>query len=330
MRTNSLLLRGVPCVLLAVLGGGCDPAVVDPLPVPPEGAGFQLHTEPLYVPPGTENQDCYFFRIPSGGETFVHRILMRQTQGTHHMNIFRVKTQLELRGDNGTIIRGGNDTTNPCWKSANWADWPLVVNTQSSEPGKETTDFTLPPGVVHRFEPGELIMMQSHYVNATTQDTPGPAQVWVNFEYLPKDQVKAELGTLFATNQNIEICPGQTRYFEKVCRTTQPVTVVAANGHFHSRGVRFQMNTWDEAAGKGPLFYDNTAWDDPIMATNLAVQIPAGGGVLYRCEFKAPADSCGDPTKNCCYRFGPKVETSEHCNAFVYYYPRVGTDLPCF
>ena len=38
----------------------------------------------------------------------------------------------------------------------------------------------------------------------------------------------------------------------------------------------------------------------------------------------ARADGCSclqDPT-NCCYKFGPIVETSEHCNAFVYYYPK--------
>lgn len=316
------------------LGAGCPAEMtpaIEPLPPPAAGQGFQLKTEAVTVAAGQENQDCYFFRVPpDGAEVFVHRFLMRQRRGSHHMNIFRVKTIKGLSGEDGTVVRGGNDNTNPCWISSNWSDWPLVVNTQASEPGRETTDFTLPPGVAHKFQPGELLMLQSHYVNATTQVTPSAGEVWVNFEYIPKAEVQAEVGTLFATNQNIEICPGDSKFYEKVCRTPKPVTVIGANGHFHSRGTRFQMNVWEEATGKGQLFYDNTSWDDPVMAVNLNVAIPANAGIVYRCEFKVPSTTCGDPNNKCCFKFGPKVETSEHCNAFVYYYPKGDTDLPCF
>jgi hypothetical protein len=310
----------------------CSPTngEVEPLPPPPAGAGFQLRTTPLTIEPGTENQDCYFFRVPADRAVFVNRIVMRQTPGTHHLNIFRVRTLLDLKGEDGTVVRGGNDVKNPCWQSNNWADWPLIANTQSSEPGNATTTYRLPDGVAHKLAAGELLMLQSHYVNATTQRTPGPAQVWVNFEYLPTGEVKAEMGSLFATNQNIDICPGQSRFFEKVCRLPQAVTVVGANGHFHSRGTRFSMHVWDELQGKGAMFYDSYSWDDPVMATDLSVKVPERGGILYRCEFKAPPDSCGDPDRGCCFRFGPKVETSEHCNAFVYYYPKLDTDIPCF
>lgn len=334
---NSSLAHRAAALLCAVAvcgSGACKPPEappeLEPLPPPAQGEGFQLKTQAVRVDAGQENQDCYFFRVPASDDAYVNRIVMRQRPGTHHMNIFRVRTQLGLTGEDGTVVRGGNDVKNPCWVSANWADWPLVVNTQISEPGKETTDFTLPDGVAHRFAPGELLMLQSHYVNATTQVTPDVGEVWVNFEYYPKAKVTAELGTLFATNQNIKICPGQSKFFEKTCRVPSAVTVVAANGHFHSRGSLFQIFSWDEVAGKGAKFYESTAWQDPPMTTGLSVGIPQNGGVVYRCEFKAPADSCGNPNDGCCFAFGPKVETSEHCNAFVYYYPKLATDIPCF
>lgn len=326
-----VFLRCLPAFLLSCLVPACAPSGVEPLSPPPSGQGFQLKTQATAIPAGKENQDCYFFRVPAtGGDVYVNRILMRQRPGTHHMNIFRVRTVLGLKGEDGEVVRGSDDAKNPCWVSSNWADWPLVVNSQISEPGKSDTSFDLPEGVAHRFAPGELLMLQSHYVNASTQKTPDVGEVWVNFETLPKDQVRAELGTLFATNQNLMVCPGQQRAFEKVCRTPRPVTVVGANGHFHSRGTRFSMFTWDEKNGTGQQFYESTRWDDPPMATGLNVQVPENAGITYRCEFSAPADSCGDPSKGCCFTFGPKVETSEHCNAFVYYYPRIDTDLPCF
>ena len=325
---RAALLPLLTCALLT----GCAPVAesLQPLDAPETGAGFQLKTQPLSLPAGTENQDCYFFRVPAQTDVFVRRILMRQSSGTHHMNIFRVRTVVGLSGEDGTIVKGGSDLKNPCWVSSNWSDWPLVANTQTSEPGKYTTDFTLPEGVAHKFVPGELLMLQSHYVNATTQQTPQVAEVWVNFEYTPAEKVTAEVGTLFATNQNIRICPGENKFFEKVCRVPRPVTVIGANGHFHSRGTHFQMNVWDEQNGKGAQFYQSDEWNDPPMATGLSVPIPQNAGVLYRCEFQAPPTSCGNPSDSCCFTFGPKVEVNEHCNAFVYYYPKLNTDLPCF
>ena len=38
---------------------------------------------------------------------------------------------------------------------------------------------------------------------------------------------------------------------------------------------------------------------------------------------------CADPADSCCATFGPHVETQEHCNAFVYYYPKLD-DATCF
>lgn len=303
---------------------------IDPLPPPSASEGFQLKTVPVQVAAGQENQDCYFFRVPSASEAWVNHIVLRQRAGSHHLNIFRVKTIVNLSGEDGTVVKGGNDLKNPCWVSSNWADWPLVINSQSSVPGAETVDYTLPEGVAHKFAPGELLMLQTHYVNATTQVTPDVGEAWVNFEYYPTSKVTAELGTLFATNQNLKICPGESKFYEKTCRLPQPATIVAANGHFHSRGTRFSMFSWDEVAGKGGQFYDSSSWSDPVMATGLSVSVPQNGGVLYRCEFQAPSDSCGNPANGCCFTFGPQVETNEHCNAFVYYYPRINTDIPCF
>src|SRR5581483_1896713 len=137
-------------------------------------------------------------------------------------------------------------------------------------------------------------------------------------------------GTLFATNQNIQVCPGDNKFFEKTCRVPNAVTIVGANGHFHSRGTRFSIFQWDQNSGKGPMFYDNTSWDDPLMATGLSVPIPEMAGIVYRCEFQVPSTACGDPANNCCFKFGPKVETSEHCNAFVYYYPKADSAINCF
>jgi hypothetical protein len=297
----------------------------------PPQAGFQLATAVWDVPKGTEQQRCYFFRVPGSGTTplWVDRIVAAQNPGSHHLNVFRVKTIVALDGEDGAMVDGGE-----CWKSGNWADWPLVINSQESTPGHNVVDWKLPQGVAHRFTPGEKLMLQTHYVNASTQSTPGRAKALVNFNFAAQvDPPLQELGTVFATDQNIRICPGDTnKSFSATCRfaRSQAVTVVAANGHFHSRGVRFTMVSVDgQNAPTGPDFYLSTEWADPVWTHDLSVSVPQGGGVGYTCTFTMAPDQCGDPADSCCATFGGHVETQEHCNAFVYYFPKQD-DATCF
>ena len=69
----------------------------------------------------------------------------------------------------------------------------------------------------------------------------------------------------------------------------------------------------------------------------------ANGGISWTCDYHwSPSPACADgcscltppkptaPMGDCCYGFGGVVETSEHCNAFVYYYPKIAaTDISC-
>jgi hypothetical protein len=288
--------------------------------------GFQIGTDIIDVAPGAETQQCYFFEVPFDRPVDVHRITLAQNIGSHHMNVFRVKSVVNLDGAPGEVVKDGE-----CWKSPNWADWPIVANSQSS--GEE--DWELPAGVALKLAPREKLMLQSHYVNATTQTTPTHGKGLVNFYGLPEGSQTEELGTLFATNQNIEICPGNPApQFSATCPLAKegPITVVAAAGHFHSRGKRFTMNTYSSTTGAaGEQFYESTAWNEPPFTRDLNVQIPMGDQIQWTCEYTPLTEGqCGDPAKNCCYTFGGLVETQEHCNAFVYYYPRGSTDRNCF
>lgn len=325
-------------VVATTLLGACEqdrpgaPLPIEDVELDPPASpadGFQYAMPPYDVAAGSEVQNCYFFEAPYDEDVCIGRIVVEQNPGTHHMNVFRLGTRLDLWGEPGDVVEGGSDLTSPCWRSGNWADWPLLVNSQQSDPQDTTYDWTLPGGVAHRLKAREVLMLQSHYVNANTQ-AGDRAVVLVNFERVPCDGVQ-EVGTLFATNQGIDICPGDEDVtFSASCGNDFPrdVTVIAANSHFHSRGTHFDIETYDPIEGTyGAPFYENTAWDHPLMATDLDVTIPAGQRVGWHCSYTyqppvAPA-SCSNLGEGCCYQFGPVVETSEHCNVFVYYYPKI-------
>jgi hypothetical protein len=321
--------------------------------------GFSLRIPDFAVPSGAEVQDCYFFHMPDlnhGQDMWFSEIKTAISSGSHHMNIFRVKTIVNLdptKGDaimlgnlSATVVRGGPPATGDCWKSANWADWPIVANSQNSNPSDPYTDWVLPDGVAHRVAPGELLMLQTHYVNATTQKTPATARVGVNFYNFKGTGTPMELGTLFATQQSIRVCQSNpTPTFSGTCRFAMAsnIKIAATNGHFHSRGRKFDVFTWDGMSTTAPpdaqRYYESLTWDDPPMMTGLSVDVPANGGIYWTCtyQWEPPASGCDavnardkQMANDCCYTFGPIVETSEHCNVFAYYWPKGASDVGCF
>lgn len=367
MRTATL---GLLSMTLGAFSCGPPPVSMPDMAIAPDVVlakpdhGFQLATDSTPVPSGQELQACYFFKAPdlnNGQPYYVNKIEVAQNVGSHHMNLFRQGTVAALKGPNadGTGKVEGWNGMGPCFKpSSNWADWPLIVNSQIPSQTKNgaTVNYVLDlsqnekkDNVAYKFTPGEMLMMQSHFVNATTQTTPGRAFALVNlYQDMDASNLK-EVGTLFATEQSISICKAKpTPEFTGYCHINthnQPVTILAANGHFHSRGKNFTIQTWDGMntdPTAGTKFYQSSTWDEPPMATGLNVAVPTGtnnvfGGVSWTCGFQwAPSPACADGCSclkdpvNCCYGFGPVVETSEHCNAFVYYYPKLDkTDINC-
>src|SRR5579859_7616160 len=103
-----LLLATAPLALLL----GCSPSNTTPNPpdpsvlaVPPTGQGFQMTTQEISVPSGTEEQDCYFFKVSDLAKSNgldptqpvnLHRVENAPREGSHHMNVFRVRTIYNL------------------------------------------------------------------------------------------------------------------------------------------------------------------------------------------------------------------------------------------
>jgi hypothetical protein len=366
----ALLPAGFASIACTFHAVGTPPAdATDPsaLAAPPPGQGVQMKTDAFKVPAGTENQSCYFYKVSELAAAAgmdptkpvdVHRVQAVQRAGTHHMNLFRVRTIKNLDPAKGSPQVGLNGM-GECFVSSNWSDWPLIANTQQSG----TQDWSYPDGVVNELDPDETLMLQTHYVNAQTQGTPdGVGQVAINLYSIAASDVKAQIGTLFATNQQIRICKDNpTPSFSSGCQfnSPNPVTVIGANGHFHSRGKEFDIYAWDgTTAGTPPesaRFYRSTTWNEPPMlhSPDLAVQVPPMGGVVYECSYdwQDPGPETNDaltcanldaydmakplpppattPAPDCCYRFGPQVDLNEHCNAFVYYYPKQD-NVTCF
>jgi hypothetical protein len=335
-----------------------QPTVPSQLTPPPSGQGVQMMTNAFTVAAGEEIQSCYFFKVSdllaaNGMDPTqpleLHRVQVVQNPGSHHMNLFRVRTIVDLDPAAGSPQVGINGV-GPCFIASNWSDWPLVANTQVE--GNE--DWSYPDGVANELDPSETLMLQTHYVNAEGQESASGiiGQVGVDLYAMDPTTVQYQMGTIFATNQTIRICEGNpTPSYSASCQinAASPVTIVGANGHFHYRGKEFDMFVWDGTSAATPdesaRFYQSLDYADPPMlhSPDLERLVPASGGVVYTCSYQWQdpsvltngVDTCatlnaidaqqfGTPPseQDCCYTFGPQEDVNEHCNAFIYYYPK--------
>lgn len=277
-------------------GGGTPPPDALVLAPPPPGEGVQLHIGPFDVPQGAEIQRNFYLKLPSDVDVDINRIQVAMREGSHHLNMF--KTDKESQPDHAE-----DDFT-----QLNFEKYELFAGNQNP-----AMDWSLPAGVGIRMKARQQLVIQSHYVNATTQKTPGKAEARINLWFAKPGQTMALLGTLFANNRRINIPPRSSVSFSQWFIWKRDVKIAAMTGHFHSRGKRFYVARWNGASETEAL-YESKNWEEPPFRTfGEGIPIAAGTGIRFTTDFVNNSDLN--------ITFGPRVEVNEHANLFLYFYP---------
>jgi hypothetical protein len=290
---------------LLALGAGCPGPVRDvaglALDPPLPGAGVQIRIGPFDVPRGAEIQRNFYSKLESDQEVDVNRVEIVMRDGSHHLNLFKTgkEDQLDHYEDDFTQL--------------DFERYDLFAGSQS-----RTLDWRMPPGVGIRFAKRQQLVVQSHYVNASTQQTPGRAEALINLWFARPGEVKHRMGTLFANNRRLNLPPGCG--VDSPCSFSQwfvwkrDVFVAAMTGHFHSRGKRFVVAGWDGARETG-MVYESQNWEDPPFRVfeGAGVPIAKDTGIRFTAEYVNRSPET--------ITFGPRVETNEHANLFLYFYP---------
>jgi hypothetical protein len=304
----------------------------------PDSGGFQLALPNVTVPAGQQRAFCLFAEVPdvhaNGDKVWISRWQIAMDPHAYELVVYRVKTVVTLDGEPGTLVSDG-----ACLNPANWADWVLVANSQQRISGEEITDYDLPEGVGHAFEPHERLMLQVRFVNNGTSDVSGRAGI--NF-HGARNTPSKELGTLRASMRSMRVCQtNPTPTFGGTCQIFGSATVIAANGQQHSRGKDLSIYAWDGTSLDLPpdadRFYESKTWDHPPMSQGLSRALPENGGIRYSCGYQwseppSPV-TCEDVNiveakrapgskPDCCYTFGDDLKRDEECSVFVYYFPK--------
>jgi hypothetical protein len=200
--------------------------------------------------------------------------------------------------------------------------------------------------VAFKFDPFQKILAQIHFVNSGQQTAPigGMACINLHAAYDPSE-APLTMGTMFGQNVFIVLPPRSTTIWDygvtfDTFGIDDEMKIAAVNGHFHWRGRTFEVRLWDgqnknrdgspvgcrpcspgqtsgefDRMGIQNRVYLSDNWDEPPFATysDSPIVVPPGWGIIYRTTYVN--------NTNQTIIFGPHVETEEHSNLFVYFYP---------
>ncbi len=276
------------------------------LAAPPAGEGFQIVLGPFDVPAGQEVQNNFYMKLPVDTDVYITKVEFKFNPGSHHCTIFKSDTA-DIPNDPGQPYHLESN-----FNALQWDSWDMVCASQV-----DSFTWTLPPGVAIHLKGRQQLDIQSHYVNASTQQTAnGHGKVIVNFWTTPKSNVTSLVGAVFSNNKKIDLMPhtGAT-YLKVVNAWPAAANLILMTGHFHSRGKSFVVGHWDSPNHRlRDTIYSNQTWDEPPVTPVVpTLAVSPGDSLAYVCSYENRTDNE--------IKFGGHVETEEHANLFLFYYP---------
>jgi hypothetical protein len=275
--------------------------------IPPPGALPDItYTMESTVAPGGEALMCIYVAMPTNrGVIAVPSAESQFTPGSHHL--------LAYRTDLTSIPVGTTTAPFPC------ADGAWMVHERGSYYEAQTpmSRRDLPPGVAHRFQPGEVVVIQTHYLNPATDPLDAHAQLTLHT--VDVSTVPQEAGSIMFTNVNISVPPGGTARSTMSCTLPSDFNPALLWSHMHKQGVNFIATTDDPTAVAtlGTLYHEMD-WDEPHPRSypySPPATLHAGTHITFSCDYNNPTSRT--------LTFGQSAETNEMCILHGMYWPRM-------
>jgi hypothetical protein len=267
-------------------------------------AGPDVHlTMKATVASGTEQLLCQFVVMPAT-KRYVVSADHHYTPGSHHMLLYRTDvTTLD------STMMGVED----CYEGAGGT---IMSHVRGVLYGSQEPDgmMQMPAGVGFELASNEVLLLQSHYLNATTATV--NTEVEVNLHTITDaSQIQSLAGTLFYYDPFIDVPPGMTATANARCTLSHDITLLGVFPHYHARGVGYQayLDAPSSAPAASP-FYTSTDWSHPAEWNGGPMQITAGTAIRWYCDYD---NTMGGSE----YFQGPSALTNEMCMFTGGYYP---------
>jgi len=268
---------------------------------------YTVTFDPVAVPPGTERTQCIVKRLGNDDMIRVHQIHNVLPNGSHHLIVYRTNDTEEKLAPYD--CQPFADTLDPSKGS------PVMITQKHDE------TLTLPDNVAFTMQPGQMVRLEMHYINATFEELQiGATSTFIT---MPEADFKDEADFLFIGNPDIKIAAHSTATlgptFMKVPDTFNGVKFFGITGHTHQWGTNVTVAKADAQTGPDTSVYDVPNWlwsEPPTVYHDPPFEVPAGGGFRFTCSWdNKSASQVG---------FGESAN-DEMCFFWAYYYPSKGS-----
>jgi hypothetical protein len=265
---------------------------------------LKLSVRPGKVKKGQETQQCWPAKFPLKEDAEVNRIQIFVKGGSHHVHLYRP-------------YPGVTDyPPKNCPFAIDFSKWQLVAATQSP-----VLDWQLPPDVGINFKGRQPLLIQTHFVNTESLTVKGRPRAKMYLHTMPRGSAKAFGGALFGQDRTVEVPPGASTVYGRCAMTgtgptARPMTIMALTGHYHFRGIKFELFRTLADGSMGERIYLSEGYADPIFqqyGSDAPLVLQAGEGLEWRCSYLNNTSET--------FKFGPNTAMDEHCNFFGFYYP---------
>jgi hypothetical protein len=297
-------------------GDGVDAsadAATGPLEPPAAGTGIQYEMQTT-IPAGVEDERCKFVVAPAEG-MWVTNETVRYTPGSHHFILWATSYKSVPTTD--TSGKPLNPTSDGIFECTNGPQAGL--STTSIVGGSQAATSppilqNLPPGIGIHIEPGAVLMMNLHILNATGAAVDTDTRI--NLYTSPASSIKTEAGTFFFYNPFIEVPPHAAAHARMSCPVTSDVTILNAQTHMHARGIGGEASVAVTAtdAITQPNIYTSQSWENvPVKTFAPGLALKAGQSIDYQCNYQSEQDGTV---------YQGLLTTDEMCVFTGIYYPR--------
>jgi hypothetical protein len=161
----------------------------------------------------------------------------------------------------------------------------MIAGSQSMD--GDTILGTLPEGVALRVEPGTVLLMNTHYLNTSSEPVETDARI--NLHTLPEEEVKVEAGVLFHYNFFIHVPAGGAASARMRCPVEHDISIVRLQSHMHRRGVGFAAHLVHGGGDAMEEIHATTRWEQvPASEFSPPLQVKAGDAIDSRCDYQNP------------------------------------------
>jgi hypothetical protein len=268
------------------------------------GDGGITFTMGAHVQAGADTYGCRYVSLPAQA-LHLFGASHTYTSGNHHLLVFR--TDLD-------VVPGGG-AERDCFTPTD--DVMLHARAQLYAAQSKTGSLALPVGVALPLKASEVLLLQSHYLNAGSADVDASIMLHLDAR---ADAPGQRAGTFFFAAPFIDVPAAQTAKAQLRCAFPSAVTLLSASAYAHSRAIDYAAFV-DPASG--PLgtapFYRAPGFANPLpLQTSLATD--AGAHVRMVCSY----DNVRGGTE---LLAGPRNAADEECILSGIYYPALGDDV---